>query len=212
VPFALFYLIDRAGELAQLAATVGLAAGTPGAPRQIDLTAADSGWPLCRVVESGASLFIEDLVARVGPMPSGPWPDSPQQALVLPLAQAGQEQLAGFLIAGISPRLVCDDDYRGFLGLLADQMAAAIADARAYEAERQRADALAELDRAKTAFFSDVSHEFRTPLTLMLGPLEQVLSAGDGALTLPQRAELEIVHRNGLRLLKLVNTLLDSHV
>src|SRR5262249_6670117 len=67
---------------------------------------------------------------------------------------------------------------------------------------------LAELDRAKTAFFSNVSHEFRTPLTLMLGPLDAVLRTGSD-LGRASRAELEVVHRNGLRLLKLVNALLD---
>ncbi|HYL19550.1 MAG TPA: EAL domain-containing protein [Burkholderiales bacterium] len=68
---------------------------------------------------------------------------------------------------------------------------------------------LAELDVAKTAFFSNISHEFRTPLTLMLGSLEDEL--GDrGQLLPPARLErIEIAHRNGLRLLKLVNALLD---
>jgi signal transduction histidine kinase len=118
-------------------------------------------------------------------------------------------QLAGLLVAGISVRLRFDGLYHSFLELVTTQIATSIAGARAYEAERQRAEALAELDRAKTAFFSNISHEFRTPLTLMLGPLDQVLSAGDGALNPSQRTELDVVHRNGLRLLKLVNTLLD---
>ncbi len=68
---------------------------------------------------------------------------------------------------------------------------------------------LTELDRAKTEFFSNVSHEFRTPLTLALGPLEDLLAKPEGALLPQTRASLLVVHRNALRLLKLVNSLLD---
>src|SRR6202012_697957 len=68
---------------------------------------------------------------------------------------------------------------------------------------------LAELDVAKTTFFSNVSHEFRTPLTLMLGPLQAALSQESAPLPEEVREELSVAHRNSLRLLKLVNTLLD---
>jgi len=77
------------------------------------------------------------------------------------------------------------------------------------ERELRSANArLAELDSAKTAFFSNISHELRTPLTLLLGPLEDELADG-AALTPARRARLQIAHRNALRLLKLVNALLD---
>ncbi|MFB2971349.1 ATP-binding protein [Aerosakkonema sp. BLCC-F183] len=79
----------------------------------------------------------------------------------------------------------------------------------AREQERQRAEALAELDRAKTLFFSNISHEFRTPLTLSLAPLEDALSDRIHPLAPVHRERLELVHCNSLRLLKLVNTLLD---
>lgn len=68
---------------------------------------------------------------------------------------------------------------------------------------------LAELDEAKTAFFSNVSHEFRTPLTLMLGPLEDILADTTEALGSEHRARVRLAHDNALRLLKLVNALLD---
>ena len=109
-------------------------------------------------------------------------------------------------MVGLNPRRPLDEQYRAFLELVADQVGTALGNARAYEAERKRAEALAQLDRAKTVFFSNVSHEFRTPLTLILGPTEEALASPDGALT---GEALEIVHRNELRLLKLVNTLLE---
>jgi PAS domain S-box-containing protein len=70
---------------------------------------------------------------------------------------------------------------------------------------RETNEKLGELDAAKTAFFSNVSHEFRTPLTLILGPVEDALARG-GAI---EGDALRAVHRSSLRLLRLVNSLLD---
>jgi PAS domain S-box-containing protein len=125
----------------------------------------------------------------------------------IPSSTAGGR--AGRLIVGINPRRPFDDQYRNFLELVADQFGTALANARAHEQERQRAEALAEIDRAKTAFFSNVSHEFRTPLTLMLGPIESLLANVNGPLTAAQRNDVEILQRNAGRSLKLVNGLLD---
>ena len=101
-----------------------------------------------------------------------------------------------------------DQEYRYFVELLARQISSGVAGARAFEQERMRAESLAEIDRAKTVFFSNVSHEFRTPLTLMLGPIDDLLSNPE-QLPVESREALEVVQRNGQRLLKLVNTLLD---
>jgi PAS domain S-box-containing protein len=133
----------------------------------------------------------------------------PRAALVLPIAQAGKEAAAGCLVAGLSDFLALDEAYRGFLDLVAGQVATALAGARALEEERRRAEALAELDAAKTAFFANVSHEFRTPLTLLLGPLEDTLAQPGEVLSPADRERLTVAHQNGLRLLKLVNMLLE---
>src|SRR5262252_3707220 len=209
LPFAMVYLLDDDCAKARLAGAT--TPGAPAGPAMIELHGeADDVWQLSQVVESGESQVVNDLEAKFGKSASlwgAPWPEPARQAVVAPLERPGQTTPSGFLVAGVSPRLPMDEDYRGFLELTAGHIAAALANVRAYVEERRRAEALAEIDRAKTVFFSNISHEFRTPLTLMLGPLEDTLAEGG----LPPQAHdrLEVAHRNSLRLLKLVNTLLD---
>jgi signal transduction histidine kinase/CheY-like chemotaxis protein len=208
VPFALLYLIDaRAGE-AKLAGAAGAERETSIGPSKIRLDSAGELWPIAKALQSQELTVIESLGSRFAAVPRGPWRDPPDSAAVIPIRSSKPNELVGFVIAGVSARLPFDHLYRSFFELMAAQVATAIANAQAYEEERRRAEALAEIDRAKTAFFSNVSHEFRTPLTLMLGPLEQAL--GLPAESLPQQRDaLVIAHRSGLRLLRLVNTLLD---
>ena len=197
LPFALVYRIE--GGHAHLCVRAGIAADHPAAPASL---AIGESW--VPGLDAGSEVVA---LAPGQAWPTGPWPWQPRAALRVPIAQPGQAHPTGFLIAGLNPHRSLDDAYRDFIGLIVGQVAASLANARAYEEERRRAAALAELDRAKTVFFSNVSHEFRTPLTLMLGPLEAL--AGERGLPAAAREQLEVVHRNGLRLLKLVNTMLD---
>jgi signal transduction histidine kinase len=208
VPFALIYLRGPEGGTLTLRGCVGMDEGGPACPATVDLEKdGDAVWSLQRAA-GGETLLLEDVERRVA-LTGGPWKDPVRSALVMPIASSEKTAPLGVLVAGLSPNRALDEGYRSFYELLAGQVSVALRNARAYEEERQRAEALAELDRAKTAFFSNISHEFRTPLTLMLGPVEDLLAGRAGTLPEAARAELETLHRNAGRLLRLVNTLLD---
>jgi PAS domain S-box-containing protein len=208
LPFALLYEVADDRSTARLAASAGIAGHAHAAPPTVALGDEDA-WSLGAVARSGDPAVVANLAGRFECLPSGAWKVPPHQALVLPMLLPGQGRPRGLLVAGVSPMRALDDAYRTFFGLVATQIAAGLADAQALEAERRRAEALAEIDRAKTTFFSNVSHEFRTPLTLMLGPLEDALANAHGQLPKEAAATLAVAHRNSLRLLKLVNALLD---
>ncbi|MEX0805485.1 MAG: response regulator [Candidatus Binatia bacterium] len=211
IPSAAFYVVDEALATARLAATTVVSDGEWRLPESISLEEENSlsGLPLASVLRTKQAAECADLDLVGIRLSGGPWPESATTAIVLPLLAAGHEKLLGLMVAGVSSRRVLDDAYRDFFDLVAGHIVTAIANAQAYEAERTRVEALAEIDRAKTVFFSNISHEFRTPLTLILGPMEELLSGALGETTELQRAHLATLRRNAVRLQKLVNTLLD---
>jgi PAS domain S-box-containing protein len=203
VPFALLYLLDADG-CASLASASGITPGGVAVPSRLGTLEAEP-WPVLAVARDG-SMRVDTLAEPLrAQLPPGVWQHAPYEAAIVPIARAGEAGPSGVLVAGLNPFRPFDDDYRGFLELAAAQVTATIAGANAYEEERRRAETLAELDRAKTLFFSNVSHEFRTPLTLMLGPLDELCASAQG----PAREQLDLLQRNARRLHKLVNTLLD---
>jgi signal transduction histidine kinase len=205
VPFALLYLRSEDGHGLMLYRAVGVEEGGPVSPRTVSLEAGSSLWPLARAA-AGEKVRVDDVEHHLA-LKGGPWGDAVRSALLLPIASSGQGAPLGVLVVGLSPNRALDEGYASFFELLAGQVSVALRNARTYEEERRRLEVLAELDRTKTAFFSNVSHEFRTPLTLMLGPLEDLLASG----RLPGEVleEVRLIHRNAMRLLRLVNTLLD---
>jgi hypothetical protein len=210
LPFVLLYLIDPDRRRARLAGAAGVETGLDLSQGNLNLDDSTTlRWPLNEGIESGDIGLVEDLATRFRVIPPGPWSDPPTAAAIVPIPSNRPHVTAGVLITGISSRLKFDARYRDFLDLVKTQIATAISNARSHEEERKRAEMLAELDRAKTVFFSNVSHEFRTPLTLMLGPIEELLRRSYSELSPAAKDELEVVNRNGLRLLRLVNTLLD---
>lgn len=210
LPFVLLYALDPDGVRARLVGATGVGADAVARLSTVDLDTAEQALGFLKeAARSGSAVQVDGIGSLIDPTSIGPHPEPPRRALALPIILPGGDKPAAVFVAGISPWLPMNEAYRSFYDLLASGVTTAAANAAAYDDERRRAKSLAELDRAKTAFFSNVSHEFRTPLTLMLGPVEDALAEADGCLPPLQRERLEVVHRNGLRLQRLVNGLLD---
>ena len=204
VAFCAVYLLDAGGQRARRSAIAGVE-DAEGFPDTITL-AGDDLWRLDKARASGEVQVVRGVERLLASAPAGgAWPESAREALVAPIVAGTTAGAAGFLILGASPRRAVDEQYQYFAESAASHLGRSVATTGALEAERKRAEALAELDKAKTVFFSNVSHEFRTPLTLMLGPLDDLLARPDAA----ERETLSVMQRSGQRLLKLVNTLLD---
>jgi signal transduction histidine kinase/FixJ family two-component response regulator len=208
IPVAFLYAIDPDGKSAHL---VGSTESIANSPEVVDLSGHQDPdpWSIALAASTTQPQILDRLGSQFGELPGSPWSEPPQEAMVLPICTAGQGKVSDVLVAVASPRRRLDEAYCNFLTQVAGQIAIAMANAHSYEAERLRTEQLAALDHAKTVFFSNVSHEFRTPLTLMLSPLEEAIANLGDTIPASEREQLQLVQRNGLRLLKLVNTLLD---
>lgn len=144
LPFALAYLFDEDGA-AMLAAAGGLEPGSQWAPRALPLQ--NDIWDLARIWEGDES-FVVDVLGREA-LPTGAWAKPPTTVRIKPLVHQGAERPYGALVVALNPHRPFDEDYAGFLKLLAGQIAAGLAGADAYEAEKKRAADLAEAARLR---------------------------------------------------------------
>ncbi|WP_405137130.1 SpoIIE family protein phosphatase [Nocardia sp. NBC_01388] len=204
VPFGAIYLLGEDGERADIVAAFGADSSiTTPLPDTISART-DTGW-----IWQTATTGIPHTSIRQTPDAVAAQGTVSYTMVALPLAATALERPRGVVVFGVSPDLLFDEAYRGFLNLAAGHLATAIADAEAQAAQVRRTAELAELDRAKTQFFTGVSHELRTPLALITGPAQDALTDGRFPLPAPQRDRVEIIRRNAGRLRRMVDTLLD---
>jgi signal transduction histidine kinase len=199
---AALYLIDGDDGEATLAVSTAWPDDHPLVPDRMTIDDPAAPWPV-------SSELLADLRPHHVPLlghddlPTGAWDVPSHDGVLLPLLDPAGHRPIGVLVGTVSPhRPMAEQDEH--LSLLRDTIAKALGDASAREREQERLVAMAELDHAKTEFYSSISHEFRTPLTLMLAPLEQAVTAAE---MLPPDASAQVL-RNAQRMLKLVNHLL----
>jgi len=210
LPWVAVYLFDDDGASSEavLTGTAGIRAGHQAAPLRIKAEDPDPVWPTHRLF-AGEEVVVENVDQLIADLPTGAWQVPPEKAVLVPIPRPLSASPYGFLVFGANRHRPVDTSFFEFVELIAAHFSAAITDARAMEQERERSEALARLDQAKSDFLTNVSHELRTPLTLLLGPAEDALADTAEPLGERQRRRLEIIARNGSRMLRLVNTLLD---
>lgn len=197
IPFALFYRLSGEGNAEFIGATESKG--------EIKLK---NSWPVEELQTMLQSMRIDDLGNYLATVPAGAWPEMPKEGFIVPL-KGSDGAVIGFVVFGVSARRKLDKEYKSFFESICGSLSIVLNTITSFEAERKRAEALAEIDRAKTAFFSNISHEFRTPLTLILGSLEELLRKDDKEVNIECKKTVDVTHRNALRLLRLVNNLLD---
>ncbi|HEY1043895.1 MAG TPA: ATP-binding protein [Telluria sp.] len=207
VPSAALFLCEREGKLARRAFVRGtacshchwddvvLGAGNPHPVAQAAATGRMEVFDTARLYADGAG--------------SAPCPGMPARCVALPLMLPGRGLPSGVLVLGVNPRKALDEPYSAFLKLAAGHVATAVANAEAARLERDRLEALAQLDLSKSAFLANASHELRTPLTLIEGPLGTLLEDPAEQLSAGARESLQMARRNTARMKVLVDSLLD---
>jgi two-component sensor histidine kinase len=190
IPFALIYRFEDDGARASLVAACGIAPGHAAAPESIALDGASSPWPVSEVVRTGGRRTVSRLAEKFGGVPPGPWPDMPQDAVLLPLAVSADKAPRGVLILAASPyRSQGDDGFDNFAALVARQIASAAVNVENFEMERDRAkyaDSLAleiehrrRIERHQNLLLDELNHRVKNTLATVQAMAIQTLKGAD---------------------------------
>jgi signal transduction histidine kinase/DNA-binding response OmpR family regulator len=209
VPFAAVFLRDLATQTLERIAGYGFDENAADTCELVQ--SAPTTGPVLEVARHGSSELVSGLRERYpgvfDPGPLGPL--TPDQAFVMPVILLGARQPLGAVVLGVNCYLPADDTWTAFAVMAARQLGVMITDAVSYQNERKRQQALEELDRARTEFFQNATHELRAPLTMLLTPLQDILDEPGVVLSAATRDTVETSVRAGDRLQRVVDALLD---
>lgn len=209
IPFSIIYLTSVDQKSVHLVGNAGVGVDSMLAPGLIAIENSKSPWPVADLYKEKKPMLLNNLRKLYkDALPQYPYEEMPDAAYLLPIEIVGKDMPSGFIVLGISPRLMFDELYQGFFELISRQISIHISNSHTLAMQKQRVEELSELNKAKTDFFNNVSHELRTPLTLIVGPLENLLAKSSG-LTASAKNEIDLIYRNAVRLIKLVNNLLN---
>ncbi len=210
VPFLAVFLQDHPGEAPRRVAGYGFDDNAAAGCELVE--PAPTNGPVLEVMEHGGTVLVSGLRERYpGVFAAGPLgPLEPDQAFVLPVILLGTRKPMGVLVIGVNPYWRPDEAYTAFAAMAARQLGVMITDAISYQSERKRQQALAELDRARTEFFQNVSHELRAPLTMLLAPLQDILDEPGVVLPAAARDTVATSIRAAEGLQRVVDALLDT--
>jgi len=193
---AFVYLVDEDGERTNLVACSG------------PLWVHDATIVLRQSAYCAQTEVIGDLDRHIVVRDRTSLSEVPRTGVIVPAREPRGVMPRAVVVVGLSEREgSLESDMHAFLDLVATHLGGRIGRLAVEARQRARSTALAARDRAKTDFVGTVSHEFRTPLTLVLGPIEDAID--DDSLPKEHRARLALVRRNAQRLAKLADTLLD---
>jgi signal transduction histidine kinase/DNA-binding response OmpR family regulator len=209
VPFAAVFLRDLASQSPRRAAGYGFDETAAASCELVEL--APTSGPVLEVLEHGGTELVSGLRERYPEVfAAGPLgPLTPDEAFVLPVIMLGARKPLGVLVLGVNSYLRPDDSYTAFAVMASRQLGVMVTDAVSYQGELKRQQALQGLERARTEFFQNISHELRAPLTMLLMPLQDILVEPGVVLPAAARDTVETSVRAGDRLQRVVDALLD---
>ncbi len=208
IPFSLVYRVDDDGQTATLVSAAGVSPGGAVAPKTVRLWQSTSSWPLEDAM-AGNMVLVEDLAKRFVAVPSGDWSEPAKSAVMLPLRHQVGQRPYGVLIAALNRYRPFNWEYQGFLRLIANEVVASIANARAYETRARPRRGSGRARPSQDRLFHQYKPRVPHPVDANARAASDALRDGEDPLSPVQRERLELIHENGERLRRLVNALLD---